>query len=130
MKTTTTINPTFQMLSFINSQELLEAYKNIAETKGFYVDVEDLTDREANLLLLNYEIAQTKEIHFIFSQGIIDFILLVAKRTEPYLDILPKIANNEVKEGEVEHYLLKKILEIRRQKHRAFIGQKIANNEI
>jgi hypothetical protein len=51
------------------------------------------------------------------------------RQSKIYMDILPKIANGEVSEAEVEHYLLKKALDFRRKKELQYLADSLEKYE-
>jgi hypothetical protein len=125
-------------------QEVLQNLKNLQETINLLknLDYKDISPEMVNIDLLNIQKEEAQYLVFLNQNYTnVSFLLTflpknfqaalyeLYRQSKFYMDILPKIANDEVNEAEVEDYLLRKALDFRRKKELQYLADSLEKYE-
>ncbi|EAY27423.1 hypothetical protein [Microscilla marina] len=117
-----------------NLFELLDDLKEISleEVKAFKLDIAQLTQEDAQLLL--HLLAFTSLLRLPFTpynanekNELLSTLNQLSLQASPYLDILPKIAAGEMSSTEAEHYMLKMLHKGQSRKSKRRTAKRLEN---
>ncbi|MCU0443549.1 MAG: hypothetical protein MUE85_01430 [Microscillaceae bacterium] len=125
-------------------QEDLQSLKNLQDTLNLLknLDYKDISPEIVNIDLLNIQKEEAEYLVFLNQNYTSVSSLLIFlpenfqaalyelyRQIKFYMDILPKIANDEVTEAEIEHYLLRQALDFRRKKELQYLADSLEKYE-